>query len=180
MGVLGKSPEWQETLLLLSLCWSDQMWPYPHKCLPLGSARASRPWIVYWNGTGVFQRKRDQKKEMEISFQSFWWAIYTPNIFNRMWNQNIIYEKKNYFSFESFDHLIEHFMCVCVLSRFSYVCLFATPWTVACQAPLSMELSRQEYWSGSPAIPSSRGSSQPRGWTHISYVSGIGRWVLHH
>ena len=25
-----------------------------------------------------------------------------------------------------------------------------TPWTVARQAPLSMELSRQEYWSGSP------------------------------
>ena len=26
----------------------------------------------------------------------------------------------------------------------------ATPWTVACQAPLSMELSRQEYWSVLP------------------------------
>ena len=26
--------------------------------------------------------------------------------------------------------------------------LFATPWLVACQAPLSMEFSRQEYWSG--------------------------------
>ena len=25
-----------------------------------------------------------------------------------------------------------------------------TPWTVACQAPLSMEFSRQEYWSESP------------------------------
>jgi len=25
-----------------------------------------------------------------------------------------------------------------------------TTWTVACQAPLSMELSRQEYWSGLP------------------------------
>ena len=25
---------------------------------------------------------------------------------------------------------------------------FATPWTAACQAPLSMEFSRQEYWSG--------------------------------
>ena len=24
----------------------------------------------------------------------------------------------------------------------------ATPWTVACQAPLSMGFSRQEYWSG--------------------------------
>ena len=27
---------------------------------------------------------------------------------------------------------------------------FATPWTITCQAPLSMEFSRQEYWSGSP------------------------------
>ena len=26
----------------------------------------------------------------------------------------------------------------------------ATPWTVACQAPLSKGFSRQEYWSGSP------------------------------
>ena len=28
----------------------------------------------------------------------------------------------------------------------SHVQLFATPWTVACQAPLSMEFSGQEYW----------------------------------
>ena len=34
-----------------------------------------------------------------------------------------------------------------VLSR---VWLFVTPWTVAHQAPLSMEFSRQEYWSGLP------------------------------
>ena len=27
-------------------------------------------------------------------------------------------------------------------------CLFVTPWTVAYQAPLSMELFRQEYWNG--------------------------------
>ena len=32
----------------------------------------------------------------------------------------------------------------------SLVQLFATPWTVAYKAPLSMEFSRQEYWSGSP------------------------------
>ena len=32
--------------------------------------------------------------------------------------------------------------------------LFATPWTVACQAPLSMGFSRQEYWSGLPLPPS--------------------------
>ena len=28
--------------------------------------------------------------------------------------------------------------------------VFATPWTVAHQIPLSMEFSRQEYWSGLP------------------------------
>ena len=33
---------------------------------------------------------------------------------------------------------------------FGYVQLFATPWTVARQAPLSMGFSRQEYWSGLP------------------------------
>ena len=32
----------------------------------------------------------------------------------------------------------------------SRVQLFATPWTVAYQAPLSMGFSRQEYWSGLP------------------------------
>ena len=40
----------------------------------------------------------------------------------------------------------------------SCVQLFATSWTIACQAPLSMEFSRQEYWNGlpfpSPGLPS--------------------------
>ena len=37
---------------------------------------------------------------------------------------------------------------VCCLSVISQ--LFATPWTVACKAPLSMGFSRQKYWSGLP------------------------------
>src|SRR5574337_155402 len=37
-----------------------------------------------------------------------------------------------------------------LLSRFSRVRLFATPWTAAYQAPPSMGVSRQEYWSGVP------------------------------
>ena len=37
-----------------------------------------------------------------------------------------------------------------MLSHFSRVRLYETLWTVACQAPLPMELSRQEYWSGLP------------------------------
>ena len=40
-----------------------------------------------------------------------------------------------------------------VLSRFSHAWLFVTLWTVACQAPLSMEFPRQEYCSGFPYPP---------------------------
>ena len=40
-----------------------------------------------------------------------------------------------------------------MLSRFSCVRLFAALWTVACQTPLSMGFSRQEYWSGLPCPP---------------------------
>ena len=43
---------------------------------------------------------------------------------------------------------------VCVLSHL-VVSVSVTPWTVARQAPLSMEFSRQEYWSGLP-FPSPR------------------------
>ena len=37
---------------------------------------------------------------------------------------------------------------LCMLSHFSHVWLFATPWTAAHQALLSIGLSREEYWSG--------------------------------
>ena len=39
------------------------------------------------------------------------------------------------------------------LSRFSLVRLRTTPPPVACQIPLSMRFSRQEYWSGLPLSP---------------------------
>ena len=39
-------------------------------------------------------------------------------------------------------------MHVCVLSHSVVSNYFATPWTVAHQAPLSMGFPRQEYWSG--------------------------------
>ena len=53
------------------------------------------------------------------------------------WTQEIIY--LDYWAF-----------CVQSLSP---VGLFATLWTVACQVPLSMEFSRQKYWSGLPFPP---------------------------
>ena len=47
-----------------------------------------------------------------------------------------------------------------MLSHFSHVLFFATPWTVAHEAPLSMGVSRQEYWSGLP-FPSPGDLSDP-------------------
>ena len=53
----------------------------------------------------------------------------------------------------------------------SPVWLFATPWTVAHQALLSMEFSRQEYWSGWP-FPSAGDLPNP-GLLHC-------RWIIYH
>ena len=50
---------------------------------------------------------------------------------------------------------------MCVSSHFSCIQLFATLWTVARQAPLSMEFFRQEFWSGLPCRPPGE-SSGPR------------------
>ena len=48
----------------------------------------------------------------------------------------------------------------CCAKSLSCVWLFAIPWTVACQTPLSMEFSRQEFWSGLP-FPSPRDLPDP-------------------
>ena len=60
---------------------------------------------------------------------------------------------------------------VCMLSR---VQLFVTLWTVARQAPLSMEFSRQEYWSGLPFPPPEK-TSWPRDWTQVSCSCYVAR-----
>ena len=57
---------------------------------------------------------------------------------------------------------------MCMLSHFSLVQLFMTRWTVACQVPLSMGFSRQEYCSGL-AYPPPGESSQPRDLLSLLY-----------
>ena len=44
------------------------------------------------------------------------------------------------------------YMYMCMCQSFSHIQLFAVPRTVNCQASLSMEFSRQEYWSGWPFL----------------------------
>ena len=83
-----------------------------------------------------------------------------------------------------FDYLKIYFLCV---SRSVVSQLFATLWSEAHQAPLSMEFSRQEYWSGlslpspgnvpnpgiepeSPALQADSLLSEPPGMLNIYYL----------
>ena len=43
-------------------------------------------------------------------------------------------------------------ICLCA-ETLSHARLFGTPWNAACQAPVSMEFSRQEYWNGLSFLP---------------------------
>ena len=47
-------------------------------------------------------------------------------------------------------HLLSSVVCMCLVA---HVQVFATPWTIALQAPLSMGFPRQEYWNGLPFPP---------------------------
>jgi len=62
----------------------------------------------------------------------------------------LIYHSGNSGALKNDDKSI---LCTCVLSHLSHLWLFATLWTVACQAPLSMEFFREEYWSVLPCPP---------------------------
>ena len=60
---------------------------------------------------------------------------------------------------------------LCCAYSFTHIQLFVTLWTVAFQAPLSMEIfqARTLEWI---ATPSSKGSSQPSDWIHIACIAG--------
>ena len=72
---------------------------------------------------------------------------------------------------QKLTQLCKSAMCACMVSHCSHVRLFVTLWTTACQVPLSMGFSRQEYWSGLyallPGIFLTQGSN-PRPWQACS------------
>ena len=75
--------------------------------------------------------------------------VFVEQCFNRIW---IFHEKTWRSTFLDACIFGVDFHCsgVCRAQPLSHVPLFVTLWTVTHQAPLSMEFSRQKYWSGLP------------------------------
>ena len=78
------------------------------------------------------------------------------------WNISFTNDPELYFSI---------YVVPCCAESLSHVQLFVTPWTIIHQTPLSMGTlhARILEWV---AMPSSRGLSQPRDWTQVSYIAG--------
>ena len=88
------------------------------------------------------------------------------------WDFKQVMIKKHFLGFTCLTIFISNIQCVCMcVCVLSHVWFFATPWTLAHQAPLPMGIyqARILEWV---AMPSARWSSQPRDPTCVSCIAG--------
>ena len=123
-----------------------------------------RPWNqvcnLSWKAVGLSPKQsfgwvqipaRGFKSQSEVnSFTCIYWIFCAKlcmwiTAFNACENVLFLWEKDGLWELRL--HLRTHSLCA---RLFSCVQLFATPWTLVHQAPLSMEFPRQEYWSRLP------------------------------
>ena len=90
------------------------------------------------------------------------WATFVIPLLEQLPKKIHFYEVYTYFCLCIMYKYI-YCVCMCVLS---HVWFFPIPWTVPCQAPLSMGFSRQEYWSGLP-FPSLEDLPDPGMYPHL-------------
>ena len=117
----------------------------PHRQQP---TRLPHPWDSPGNNTGVgchfLLQCMKVRSESEVALSCL--TLCDPNYPNCLW-------KVIRFSWGHEGWTGMTWLCLCVLSCFSCVHLFAMLWTIACQASLSMGFFRWEYWSGLPCPP---------------------------
>ena len=123
--------------ILVSDCWGGT-W----HCEVIGKMLEKKwlksPWtVVIW------------RKMRLLSFIS--WTFHFPLHFQGFFLQSSVCNPSWLFFYNTYICVCMY--ACCVLGHFSRVQLFATPWTVALQASLSMGLPRQEYWNGLPYPP---------------------------
>ena len=97
-------------------------------------------WVDEWNEASTHNRllfnfKKERNSDTSYNTKELWG--YYAKWPSQSQNENTVWVHLN----------------ACMLSCFSRVRLFETPWTVAWQASLSMGFSRQGHWSGLPCFP---------------------------
>ena len=132
------------------------------------------PWRREWLSTPVFllqkshgqrttvhgEQRADRTEQLLLSLSSlskctiFHFLTQTPPKLHSLWDGMLGFgslgTEVKYAKEDLFLSMEREGCCCSVLSR---VWLYATPWTVDRQAPLSLGFSRQEYWSGLPFPP---------------------------
>ena len=108
-----------------------------------------------WTGFLRYSKYKRAAFPGTFNYARTWMPMYFKVYYRELYYFIRTYKRKG-----SEKEYIYMYIHICVLSHFSCVQLFATLWTVACQAPLSMGFSRQEYWSGLP-FPSPGDLSDP-------------------
>ena len=138
---------------------SDSLWPHRLACqVPLS---LEFPRQEYWSGLpfptpGDFPDRGIEPTSPALAGTLFYcWATREATGIIRFLHKSLV-----------FIHLLSH------------VQLFVNPWTVACQAPLSLEFPRQEYWSG--LLFSAPGDLPHPGIESRSLASPAQQWIFYH
>ena len=139
----------------LGFLWKDWCWfwnssPLATSCEEL--THWKRLWC--WEGLGAGGEEEDRGWDgwmasptrwtwVWVNSGSWWWTG-RPGVLRFMGLQRVGHDSATELNWTSLIYHLLPFSCEVVSKS------FVTPWTVACQASLSMGFSRQEYWSGLP------------------------------
>ena len=103
--------------------------------------------IAYWPFASFKKYVSCWKMCYSYLFKIFTIVQYLMNIFNS--HANMLFYRIYSNNSHTLISVVSCFKC-CRQYSLSFIQLFSTPWTVAHQVPLSMGISRLEYWSGLP------------------------------
>ena len=125
-------------------CWAPLSWEFSRQeywsRLPFTSPVVSRVWVQVWN---PFSNSHDRQ------WGTWFCEVHLPHRVKKL--GSVCDNKATKFSgYKGGERKSGEGTEKTVEVLLSHVRLFATPWTVACQAPQSMGFSRKEYWSGLP------------------------------
>ena len=141
-----------------TLAWKIPGAEEPGRLQSMGSLRVGHDWVTSLSLSRIGERNGNPLQcsclENPRDRGAWWAAVYgaTQSWTRLKWLSSRLSNSLS-FAFQNSFRTINRINHQLFLKKFwslHHVQLFVTPWTVIRQAPLSMEFSRQEYWSGLP------------------------------